>query len=287
MKNVSVGDDLYRLNMTEFANATGLSRAPTAVQRLLLSPLSPMARVLADRLADFDAALAHDRVAVAARDVLRRFGAEPQVVGGVPSSGPLIVVTNHPGTYDALSLFVALGRDDVRIIVAERPFLRAMPNMQRHFLYVPDLTNDTNVMRAIGLRHAITHLKRGGALLQFAAGAIERDPAFTRRGESPFLEWQEGTAALVQTAARFDAKLAVAVVSGVHSRRAKNAWIVRKAEERGITTLASLLQVALPGFGHCDLRVRLSPTLRCKEDFAGLSPTETITRLKRIAEDHL
>lgn len=281
---MSVAQHLFELNMTELAGATGLARVPPLPRRLLLAPLRPLARTLADRLAEFDASLEHDRIAVAARRVLREFGASPRIFGAAPASGPLLVIANHPGTYDALALFVALARQDLRIIVAERPFLRAMPNMQRHFLFVPDLGAEQNLMRAVGLRHAITHLKNGGALLHFAAGAIEPDPAFVRPGDPSLLPWQDGTAALIEAAARFDAQVLVAIVSGVHSRRAKRAWLVREAEKRGITTLAGLLQVAVPGYRSVDLKVSLSRPERCTE-LRGLSAKETIERLQRVARD--
>jgi hypothetical protein len=282
---VSVAADLYRVNMAELAGATGIARLPETPRRILLAPLGPLARTLASRLAEFDAAVGRDRLGSAARAVLRRFGAVPRIFGAAPASGPLLVVSNHPGTYDALSLFVALARDDVRILVAERPFLRAMPNMQKHFLYVPDLApaGGDNLMRGIGLRHAIQHLKYGGTLLHFAAGAIEPDPAFLGRGADPLLPWQDGTAALVNAAARYGAQVLVAMVSGVCSERAKRAWIVKQAEKRGITTLAGLLQVAVPGYRDVDLRVRLSHPLRANEDFAGLSAKETIAKLQRTA----
>jgi hypothetical protein len=49
----------------------------------------------------------------------------------------------------------------------------------------------------------------------------------------------------------------VAAVSGVHSRRAKRLLVTRMAERRGITTLAPLLQIVVPGLRGVDVRVRL------------------------------
>ena len=285
---MSVAAKLYELNMLELAKATGASGLPPAAMRLLLSPLGPIANVLAQRLAVFDASLQHQRLEVAARRVLLRFGAAPQITGHVPKKGPLLVIANHPGTYDALSLFTAIGREDLRLIVGETAFLRALTNMQKHFLFVPypKAGENDSVMRAAGLRHAIQHLKKGGAILHFAAGAIEPDPAFLAPGQEPLRDWQQGTAALVQAAARYDAQLAVAAISGVHSRRAKRLWLVRHAEKRGITTLATLFQVALPGFRVVDLGVRFS-TPAPAAAIAASPPSELVDRLQRTARELL
>lgn len=284
---MNVAEELYELNMLEFAAAVGLSGASRQRRRLLLAPLAPMARALARHLAEFDAAVGRQPLHVAARALLRRFGAAPTITGAVPTTGPLLVISNHPGVYDAISTFVAIARDDVRVIVAERPFLRALPRLQEHFVFVPELASGADrplaAVRALGLRRAIRHLRSGGALLHYAAGAIEPDPDFLRPSEEPLLPWHVGTGTLVTAAARLDAPVVVAMVSGVHSARAKRSWVVRAAERRGITTLAGLLQVAVPGFREVELRVRLSEPRRAREAFAGLDEAESIAALQRIA----
>jgi hypothetical protein len=49
----------------------------------------------------------------------------------------------------------------------------------------------------------------------------------------------------------------LALVSGVHSARAKRLLITRMAEQRGVTTFAPLVQVALPGFRDVAVRIAM------------------------------
>lgn len=92
----------------------------------------------------------------------------------VPATGPLVAVANHPGTVDTPAVWQALAvRHDLRVIALDRPFLRAIPNMARHLLYVAD----DGHQRSRLVREALSHLRGGGALLVFPAGETEPDPA--------------------------------------------------------------------------------------------------------------
>ena len=99
-----------------------------------------------------------------------------EVHGGdnVPKRGPLLVVSNHPGTYDAVAIAAHLSRDDVKIVSSDIPFIQTMRNANRHFLFT---TRDT-YKRMIVIKRAIRHLKSGGAILIFPSGHIDPEPAF-------------------------------------------------------------------------------------------------------------
>jgi muconolactone delta-isomerase len=254
----SVSARVRELTLDECAQALGVRRGSSWLARGLLLPFDPVASRLGRELEQFDWDLATVPLREAARSTLRRFGVEwyPNALE-LPTQGPLLIVANHPGAYDALSLFATLDRDDVAIVVAERAFLRALPALDSRFIFVPDL-DPQGVARASargrGLRQALQHLRRGGALLQFGAGCIEPDPAFHSE-PSCILPWQTGTGALAAAALRASGRVAVAVVSGVHSRRAKRSLLVRAAEARGVTTLAVLLQLALPYYSTTHVRI--------------------------------
>ena len=168
------------------------------------------------------------------------------------------MVTNHPGAYDALSLFAACGRDDLAIVAGDRRFLRALPALSRHLVFVQESAASVR-QRARGLLRAHDHLASGGAVLHFGAGRIEPDPAFVgATGAGALLPWSPGTGALVRAAARHDGTVVVAIVAGVHSRRAKRLLVTRLAERRGITTLAPLLQVAIRRYRDVSPLVRFA-----------------------------
>ncbi|WP_437775242.1 hypothetical protein [Sorangium sp. So ce1097] len=73
----------------------------------------------------------------------------------------------------------------------------------------------------------------------------------------------------------------MAVVSGVHSPRAKRLAVTRWAERRGITTLAPLLQVALPGSHDVEARVRLGEA----REAAALANTGDDAEITRRLQD--
>lgn len=254
---------LEELSVSEVVAALGLpsSNVQGARASLVRGALALAARVpsrrLGKTLARFDARIAEVGLASAAREVLRTFGATIDVSGTVPRAGGLLVVTNHPGAYDAMATMASLGRDDVALVAATRDFLRAMPRLAKHLVFVADARDGASSMtRALGLRRAMAWLDAGHALVQFGAGAIEPDPRFARPGEALLGPWSEGTSLLAMGAMRGSAVVVPALVSGVHSRRAKKLALVRWAERRGVTTIAPLIQATMPGFRDVAVTVR-------------------------------
>lgn len=219
--------------------ALGLGRAPGvlrhAVARAFYAASVPLGRILAS----FDERVATAGLHVAAARALSDLDAWWGCEQRLPSSGPLLVVANHPGAYDALILLAAMRRDDVAIIAAARSFLHALPTFSNHLLLGAQAETG-----ATSLRKALRHLARGGVVLHFGAGRIEPDPAFTKQQLPVLLKWSAGTGTLVRGAAAVDGTVVGALVSGVHSPRAKRLLCNRVAEYFGVTTLAPLLQVA-------------------------------------------
>ncbi|WP_437522619.1 1-acyl-sn-glycerol-3-phosphate acyltransferase [Sorangium sp. So ce726] len=272
--------ELANLSGAEMVAALGLGGAPAWVRRAgraaFAVPSWPLGRVLAR----FDRRTGEAGLHVAAREALAGFGARWTADAAPPSRGALLVVSNHPGAYDALALMAALGREDLMIVAADRRFLRALPHVSRRLLFVPIDEGGALALaaRSAGVRRALRHLRRGGALLHFPAGRIEADPAFAGKGDALLAEWQPSTGALLRAAAAAGGRAVVAIVSGVHSPRAKRLAITRWAERRGITTLAPLLQAALPGFGDVDVRVRLGEARDAAEVARGARDDAALTR---------
>ena len=197
----------------------------------------------------------------------------------MPASGPLLVVSNHPGAYDTMLLLASVKRNDAAIIAADRAFLRALPAFGRHLLFVPE--GAATPARAAGLRRAMRHLAAGGALLHFAAGRIEPDPAFSREA-APLVAWSHGTGVLVRATARAHGVVVVAIGEAVHSARAKRLRVIRLAERFGVTTLAPLLQIAVPAYRDVRARVRFSEAVPARTLVAG-TDAEITARVRAIA----
>jgi hypothetical protein len=219
--------------------ALGVRHAPRFVQQGLALPFYAASRTLGRTLAGLDDAIATLGLPAAAAQALERFGVGLQASGVGLGEGPRLVLANHPGAYDALALMSALGRKDLRILAADRSFLRALPRLSSHLLFVAERPGE----RAGALKRAVRHLRSGGALLHFPAGRIEPDADFAPDTTALLEPWQPGVAALVAACARVDGRVVVAGVRGVHSPRAKRWLLNRAAERRGITTLSPLLQM--------------------------------------------
>ncbi|MDX5894810.1 glycerol acyltransferase [Rubrobacter radiotolerans] len=178
-------------------------------------------------------------------------------VRAVPTEGPLIVVSNHPGLSDTLALFAAIPRDDLMVIAARRDFLDALPNTRKR-LFVLDDGEAAGRTGGLGVvRSATRHLRDGGALLTFPGGRIEPDPAEPSEvaGALASVERWRGN---VELFARLvpEARVVPALVRGVLSRRAlRNPLVYLRRGERERLWLAATLQMLSPRLHPADVRV--------------------------------
>jgi hypothetical protein len=108
---------------------------------------------------------------------------------GFPPQGPLLVLSNHPGTYDSLIIASHLRRDDLCIISGDIPFLKKLPHANKHFFCISD---DQNT-RMVAARQAIRHLKNGGAVLVYGFGHIDPDPAVYEDAPAYIDRWSSST----------------------------------------------------------------------------------------------
>ena len=242
---------LARLSADEMVAALGIRSGGPTVRRVLGWPFWMASRPFGRTLAQFDLDTRAAGLSLAATSALERFGVRLVASGECPATGPLVVLSNHPGAYDALALMSAAGRRDLLVIAADWTFFRALPGVSQRLLFVSSRTAE----RALVLRRAYAHLRRGGALLHFAAGAIEPDPDFLANGTAPLAAWEAGAVGLVRAAARVSGLVVVAGVRGVHSPRAKRLLVTRWAEKRGVTTMAPLVQILAH---YTDVNVRVT-----------------------------
>jgi hypothetical protein len=245
---------LARISAREMVLALGVRGGPHLLRHGLSLPFYFASRDLGETLASFERDVRALGLPEAAASALRRFGVALRVTGVDAGTGSCLVLANHPGAYDALALMRAVGRRDLLILAADREFLRALPGLSAHLVWVGDALSE----RARALKRALVWLRRGGALLHFPAGKIEPDADFALPG-APLLEpWQPGVFALVRACEAGAGRVFVAGVRGVHSPRAKRLLLNRLAEKRGITTLSPLVQLACR-LRDVNARVRLDP----------------------------
>jgi hypothetical protein len=231
--------ELASLSAREMVAALGVRRGPGLMRRGLALPFYAASRGLGETLDAFESDVRSQGLPEAAANALTRFGVALRVSGDAPGPGPCLVLANHPGAYDALSLMRALGRRDLLILAADREFLRALAGLSGHLVFVGDAPAE----RARALKRCLVWLRQGGALLHFPAGMVEPDADFVEP-HVPLLEtWQPGVSVLVKACESVTGRVLVAGVRGVHSPRAKRLLINRLAEKRGISTLSPLVQL--------------------------------------------
>jgi len=138
-------------------------------------------------------------------------GVDSSGVENVPVEGPLLIVSNHPGTYDSLVIASNLPRDDLNIIATNFPILKNLPVTSKRLIFVdPHAGMNLSVFRS-----SIRHLRAGGSVLIFPSGRIEPDPAIFPSAVDALVKWSPSIELLLEKVPQ--TKVLVSIVSGVLS----------------------------------------------------------------------
>ncbi len=237
--------DLIRLNLDDLIASLGCG----SLLAPLLRPFFHIpARIFADQMTAFDKAVGTALELVSpARALLRTHYIRGVTIGGaqhLPAQGPALFLANHPGMTDTLTLIAAIGRPDLKIIAARRPFLEALPHASKHIFFV-----DANLGRRVIVAHAVAdHLKQGGAVLTFPAGCIEPDPDVAPGAMQSLNAWAD-TARLITRLAP-ETLIVPTLVRGVIWRKAARHWLTRlqhepAARDKRAAALQLLAMIAL------------------------------------------
>jgi len=274
-------DTLTDINVGDLLDAAGLPwLRRTPLRRLFQRP----ARRFAQLAMGFDHRVGTQGLAAGSAWLLQRMTAGLDAHGAhhLPSSGPLLVLANHPGMTDTVALLAALaGRTDLRVIAADRPFLRALQHVTPSLILLPEGGGaPLQVLRA-----ALAHLQRGGALLTFPAGCIEPDPAtFGRRQALDSLQgWSDSMVLLARRVPQ--TRWLVALVSNVVSAQTQRHPLTalrRSAADK--QKLAAALQVALPRYHRMLARVDFGPLQDAGSDSAASLRAAMLGQARRLIE---
>ena len=148
-----------------------------------------------------------------------------------------------------MAIWVALERrSDLKIIASKREILQLLPGISSRLLLVDPETGGRSRL----LREAANHLRQGGALLTFPAGAIEPDPSL--RVADTLGGWSDSTDLLFRLVP--ETVVLPMAVSGVISRAAHHHPLARRfADQREREWAAATLQVLLPHLRQAPTRV--------------------------------
>ncbi len=271
----------------EIVRAMGFS--PSGAARRLLGPLFrlPAARFAASMArADFEIRSAG--LPGGGRSVLRDLGLEPVVWGAerIPTAGPLVVASNHPGAYDSLALMAAIPRPDLKIVLSDVGFTRAFEAARKHFIFA----RNTAAGRARAMRDSLRHLEAGGALLIYPHTEVEPDPETGPGAAEAVGEWSRSLEIMLR---RVPATvLQVAVASGIILPRFIDSPIVRiRRSPARRQKLAEFLQVSSQMVFPRRVRPRIhlsfaDPVEAGRLPAAGVMPA-IVGIARRLIETHL
>lgn len=247
-------ETLIHVNTNDVLTAVGLDR-PHPLQGVVRWACRPLARRFSEQLLQFDQLNGAEGLHIGARFILRQHTRAVYVNGAeqIPTSGPLLLLANHPGLGDAAAVFATFPRPigELRTLGLERDFLRALPNTLRHIIPMP---NDPG-QRTARVREAMRHLKSGQVLLLYPAGRIEVDPAIATAGALESLPtWSDSIRLFVRSVP--ETVVAPVIVRGAVSAAAQAnplTWFRRAPKDKA--WLAAILQVIFRQYQNVDIRV--------------------------------
>jgi hypothetical protein len=231
--------ELISINTQDMLNAMGWANL-RFFRRSAEIALRYPARSFARRMVSFDDSVGEAGIQHAARALVSAYAREPVIHGAerIPALGPVLLLANHPGMTDAACLFASIPRKDLKVVAADRPFLRALRAASRSLIFIPA----EPLKRIAALRSAVSHLRAGGALLSFPAGTIEPDPDVLPGAVEALSRWSRSTTLFLRYVP--ESIVLPVVVRGVLSRRAQSSPLTRlRARREDRELLGAMLQV--------------------------------------------
>jgi hypothetical protein len=282
-------DELRRSITREACKAIGFK--PKSWQEQLFSAIFRLpAGRFANLAAEFDNRIAQEGVSNAMRWLLPRFARQVTVQGAenIPATGPLMLVSNHPGAFDGVVILAQMPRDDIKIIVSDVPFTRGMQAASRHMIYS---TGEDMHERMNALRQSVRHLRNDGALMLFPTGLVDPDPSFMPGAAQALEGWSDSLEFFLRQAP--ETQLLPVIVSGVIAPKYLNNPLARRQKTvRSRQKAAEYMEVAQLMVLHTELgltpRVSFGKPLGLAglQGEAGVMP-EIIRQAGLLLEDHL
>ena len=208
----------------------------------------------------------------------------------IPHTGALLVLSNHAGTYDSFVIASQVGRNDLKVIASDVPFLKKLPNTSAHIIYLSDKTQD----RMIAARAGIRQLKEGGTLLLYGTGLIDPDPAVYPDAEAWIEKWLPSIDLFLRAAP--DTKVVLSIVSGVVAERWAHSpitWLKRiDWQKRRLAEFSQVLQqLFFPGRLYLDPYISFAQPVGAEELLRESSSERVlpavISRGKALLREHI
>lgn len=216
-------------------------KSPNWLSGILFKILSKPVNRMSGMLVELDRNIAEQGISQAAKLFLHYFITQADVRGveNIPSTGPVLIMCNHPAAYDVIILAAHLNRDDLKILGSDIQLVQRLPNIAEHIIPVPyQISSRLQTVRA-----SLKHLIDGGALLIFPRGDVEPDPTVSPGAEKSLSGWSPSLELFLRKAPQTIS--VVAIASGVLSSRWFKNPLIRiwkKYEQR--QKVAEIFQIA-------------------------------------------
>ena len=216
--------------IVEITKALALPQTPQTVRKITGLLAGKAARRFSELALELDHVVEQDGLAAGARLLLPRFVRSHSACGveNIPPEGPLVIASNHPASIDSVVISAHVTRPDYKVIIGEIPFFKNLPNVSRNAIFAPAQNDISRRMQVV--REIIQHLKTRGAILIFARGAIEADPAFMPDADAEFDKWSRSLEIFLRKVPQ--TQVLVTMVSGVIAKSAMSHPITRFREIR-------------------------------------------------------
>jgi len=216
--------------IVEITKALALPQTPQTVRKITGLLAGKAARRFSELALELDHVVEQDGLAAGARWLLPRFVRSHSACGveNIPPEGPLVIASNHPASIDSVVISAHVTRPDYKVIIGEIPFFKNLPNVSRNAIFAPAQNDISRRMQVV--REIIQHLNTRGAILIFARGAIEADPAFMPDADAEFDKWSRSLEIFLRKVPQ--TQVLVTMVSGVIAKSAMSHPITRFREIR-------------------------------------------------------
>jgi hypothetical protein len=224
----------------------------------------------------------------AAVNALPQFAMQATADGieNIPRTGPVLIVSNHPGGLDSLALVSSIPRPEITALVSDIPFLNSMEGIRKHVIFVD--------FKAIGgmtaLREAVSHLKNGGTILLFAHGDIEPEPAVMTGARRSIEEWSPSIEVMLRKVP--ETQLIIATISNVLLARFVNHPLTRvRKDPTKRQKLGEFLQIIMQMLSPRNLQVHAQITFSLQYSVEELGPGRympvVISKAQQQLDQHL
>jgi hypothetical protein len=218
------------------------------------------ARRFSELAIELDHIVERDGFAAGARWLLPKFAKSYSASGveNIPAKGPLVIASNHPASIDSVLISAHMTRSDYKVIIGEIPFFKDLPNVSKNAIFAPAANNISGKMQVV--RDIINHLKNNGAILIFARGGIEPDPAFMAEPQADFHKWSRSLEIFLKQVPQ--TQVLVTMVSGVIAKSAMRHPITRfrhaRADRQRLAFMVQMIRQILTGKERFGLTPRVT-----------------------------